>query len=152
MLGDKTVTVILTSQEFKDEGYNLLRTKDLTVACQFMMVWGMKEQWPTFPKQFLLCSLRVCKGLVLPVAGAGGEVGEGVSPRPGTFPRKVAFVLHWRWTRGGLGALSGSRCRAAGRFGAATQAAASCFRQNPREQRQPDCTAMFSHAVANLAK
>lgn len=66
-----------------------------------MKVWGQKEQRPPFPQQFLLCSLRVCKAHVLPVAvmGRRGMSGQGSLLCPSTFLRKVALVLHWSWTR-----------------------------------------------------
>lgn len=80
MVGHKSGPTTLRSQEFKGEGHSLSGPEGLTIVCQLMKVWGMKDQRPTFPKQFLLCSLRVCKAHVLPVlaTGRGETSGQGV--------------------------------------------------------------------------
>lgn len=101
--GSESGPTAWTLQEFKGEGFSLSRPKGLTMACQLVKVWGQRAQWPTFPKQFLLCSLRVCKAHVLPVAVRGG--GSREAPVPMHLPGEgkvdlMDLVLRWSWAQG----------------------------------------------------
>ena len=133
----------LRLQEFKNEGYSLSRPKGLTIICQLIKIWGMKEQRPTFPKQFLLCSLRVCKAHLLPVATRGGGRCWGrQSPLPKHLPEEggshatlelnLRTAVAWKpWV-----VPNEAPC---GTWAPSTQAAASGILHNSRRQSWPSC-------------
>lgn len=144
MVGHESGPTTLRSQEFKGEGHSLSRPEGLTIVCQLMKVWGMKDQRPTFPKQFLLCSLRVCKAHVLPVlaVGRGETSGQGVpsaqAPSRGRWLSCCAGA-----DPGDGGCLEGRRSSRGGTVGwggTGTHAAAAGIWQNPGGWSWPSCT------------